>query len=183
VLTPEDPYPVWEGAGHPVTVAPLFLLYDYSFRPPMTSGKADGLARAYAAGVVCSDEWLLHPDPYPSREAWCEARIELTRRLLAARVSDLPVVLMNHFPLVREPTRVLRYPEFAMWCGIERTADWHVRFKRPSLSTVISIFREPRGTMACGSKRCRWATRGNGKSDRKGRVGRVRCFRPLNGGP
>ena len=32
VLTPEDPYPVWEDADGPVTVAPLFLLYDYTFR-------------------------------------------------------------------------------------------------------------------------------------------------------
>jgi hypothetical protein len=39
-----------------------------------------------------------------------------------------PVVLVNHFPLIREPTQVLRYPEFAQWCGTERTADWHVRF-------------------------------------------------------
>ena len=33
VLTPEDPYPVWPGAGPPCVVVPLFLLYDYSFRP------------------------------------------------------------------------------------------------------------------------------------------------------
>src|SRR5690348_8327917 len=32
VLTPEDPYPVFTGVGGPVTIAPLFLLYDYSFR-------------------------------------------------------------------------------------------------------------------------------------------------------
>lgn len=31
VTTPEDPYPVWDGPGGPVAVAPLFLLYDYSF--------------------------------------------------------------------------------------------------------------------------------------------------------
>ena len=36
VLTPEDPYPVWTGPGGPVTVVPLFVLYDYSFRPPGT---------------------------------------------------------------------------------------------------------------------------------------------------
>src|SRR5450631_3389549 len=30
VLTPEDPYPVWDGPGGPVRVVPLFLLYDYS---------------------------------------------------------------------------------------------------------------------------------------------------------
>lgn len=128
VLTPEDPYPVWDGAGGPVTVVPLFLLYDYSFQPPGTSDKAEGLARAYASGVVCSDEWMLHPDPYPSREDWCRARIELTQRLIEARDPALPVVFVNHFPLVREPTLVLRHPDFAQWCGTERTADWHVRY-------------------------------------------------------
>ena len=128
VLTPEDRYPVWDGAGGPVTVAPLFLLYDYSFHPPGASDKAEGLARAYAAGVACSDEWLLYRDPYPSREDWCRARIELTRRLLEARDPALPVVLVDHFSLVREPTRVLRYPEFAQWCGTELTADWHARY-------------------------------------------------------
>jgi hypothetical protein len=38
-------------------------------------------------------------------------------------------VLVNHFPLVREPTLVLRHPEFAQWCGTTRTADWHRRFR------------------------------------------------------
>ena len=33
VLTPEDPYPVVELPHGPVLIAPLFLLYDYSFRP------------------------------------------------------------------------------------------------------------------------------------------------------
>ena len=128
VLTPEDPYPVWDGPGGPVTVAPLFLLYDYSFRPPGASDKTEGLARAYGSGVVCSDEWLLHPDPYPSREDWCRARVALTQRLIEARDPALPVVFVNHFPLIREPTQVLRYPEFAQWCGTELTADWHVRY-------------------------------------------------------
>jgi 3',5'-cyclic AMP phosphodiesterase CpdA len=128
VTTPEDPYPVWDGPGGPVTVAPLFVLYDYTFRPAGTSTKAEALARAYEAGVVCTDEMLLHPDPYPSREAWCSARIGITERRLAARDQSLRTVLVNHFPLVREPTRILRHPEFAQWCGTERTADWHVRF-------------------------------------------------------
>jgi 3',5'-cyclic AMP phosphodiesterase CpdA len=128
VITPEDPYPVWEGPGGPVTIVPLFLLYDYSFHPPGTATKADGLARAYETGVVCADEMLLHPDPYPSREHWCWARLEETERRLAGRDPSLPTVLVNHFPLVREPTRILRYPQFAQWCGTKRTADWHVRF-------------------------------------------------------
>src|ERR1700704_5894714 len=31
VTTPEDSYPVWDGTGGPMTIAPLFLLYDYTF--------------------------------------------------------------------------------------------------------------------------------------------------------
>jgi 3',5'-cyclic AMP phosphodiesterase CpdA len=128
VITPEDPYPVWDGPGGPVMIAPLFVLYDYSFRPEGTSTKAEGLDRAYQTGVVCADESLLHPDPYPSREHWCWARIEETERRLEGRDSAMATVLVNHFPLVREPTRILRYPQFAQWCGTDRTADWHRRF-------------------------------------------------------
>jgi 3',5'-cyclic AMP phosphodiesterase CpdA len=128
VLTPEDPYPIWRGAGGPVTVAPLFLLYDYSFGSNIAPTKAQALARAYAAGVVCSDELVLHPDPYPTREAWCEARVRETELRLAAREVELPTVLVNHYPLIRDPTLVLTNPEFAQWCGTVRTADWHTRF-------------------------------------------------------
>jgi 3',5'-cyclic AMP phosphodiesterase CpdA len=128
ILTPEDPYAVWEGEGGPVAVAPLFLLYDYTFRPPGTSTKEEGLAVAYETGVVCTDETFLYPDPYPSREAWCEARLELTAARLRDRPDGLPTVLINHFPLTRTPTEVLRYPQFAQWCGTVRTADWHTRF-------------------------------------------------------
>ncbi len=128
VITPEDPYPVWDGPGGPAVIAPLFLLYDYTFRPAGATTKAAGLALAYRAGVVCTDEKLLDPAPHPSREAWCEARLAFTERRLASRDPDVPTVLVNHFPLLREPTRILRYPEFAQWCGTERTADWHVRF-------------------------------------------------------
>ena len=110
VLTPEDPYPVWDGPGGPVRIVPLFLLYDYSFRPDGARTKAEGLARAYETGVVCTDERWLHPDPYPSAEEWCWARVEATQARLAALPPGPPAVLVNHFPLIREPTRVLRYP-------------------------------------------------------------------------
>ncbi|MFD9722108.1 metallophosphoesterase family protein [Streptomyces sp. NPDC059076] len=129
VLTPEDPFPIWEGEGGPAAIAPLFLLYDYSFRPEGTHSKESALRVAEDAGVICTDEFMLHPDPYPSREAWCRARVELTKARLEALPADLPTVLVNHFPLVREPTRVLWHPEFALWCGTTATADWHVRFR------------------------------------------------------
>jgi 3',5'-cyclic AMP phosphodiesterase CpdA len=129
VLTPEDPYHVWSGAGGPVTVAPLFQLYDYSFHAPGTTTKEESLKRAYDAGVVCSDEMLLHPDPYPDRESWCAARLAETERRLDATDPALPTVLVSHWPLVRRPTDVMRYPEFAQWCGTVRTADWHLRYR------------------------------------------------------
>ncbi|WP_460303050.1 metallophosphoesterase family protein [Actinocorallia aurea] len=128
VVTPEDPYPVWEGSGGPAVIAPLFLLYDYSFLPPGCATKEEGLAYAYETGVVCVDEKLLHPDPYPTREAWCAARVALTEERLKACDPDVPLVLVNHWPLVRNPTEVLWYPEFAQWCGTTATADWHRRF-------------------------------------------------------
>jgi 3',5'-cyclic AMP phosphodiesterase CpdA len=144
VITPEDPYPVWSGEGGPVVVAPLFLLYDYSFLPPGAATSAEGLAQAYEAGVVCTDEVLLHPDPYPSREDWCRARVEASERRLSALGPDVRTVLMSHFPLIREPTESLRYPEFAQWCGTTRTADWHIRFR--AAAVVYGHLHIPRTT-------------------------------------
>jgi 3',5'-cyclic AMP phosphodiesterase CpdA len=129
VVTPEDPFPVWTGPGGPVTIAPLFLLYDYSFLPTGATDAAGGLALAEAAGVVCTDEFLLHPDPYPTRADWCRARVEYSRARLEACDPNLPTVLVNHFPVVREPTSVLYHPEFAMWCGTRASADWPVRYR------------------------------------------------------
>lgn len=126
VLTPEDDYPVWNGT---VRVAGLFTLYDYSFLAPGAADAATSLAAAHASGVVCADENLLHPDPHASRAAWCRARVAATEERLDACTDGLLFVLVNHYPLVREPTRVLRYPEFAQWCGTELTADWHRRYR------------------------------------------------------
>lgn len=128
VRTPEDPYPVWTGEGGPVLIAPLFVLYDYTFRPDGTHTKDEALAVAHESGIVCTDEYLLHPDPYPSRDAWCRARVAATERRLAEQDPALPTVLVSHWPLVREPTRILRYPQFAQWCGTEASGDWHTRF-------------------------------------------------------
>jgi 3',5'-cyclic AMP phosphodiesterase CpdA len=129
IATPEAPYPVWSGAGGPLTVAPLFTLYDYSFGTNIAPTKREALARAHAAGVVCSDELVLFPDPYPSREQWCQARVRITEeRLTAMAAEGRPAVLAGHFPLLAELTAPLRHPEFAQWCGTVATAGWHTRF-------------------------------------------------------
>jgi 3',5'-cyclic AMP phosphodiesterase CpdA len=139
VDSPEDPYPVWNGE---VVIAPLFLLYDYSWQPPGIGSKAAGLALAYETGVVCRDELLLHPDPYPDRESWCRARVAYSVDRLST--VDGPTVLVNHWPLRREPTDILRYPQFAQWCGTSLTADWHTRFH--AVAMVYGHLHIPRST-------------------------------------
>jgi 3',5'-cyclic AMP phosphodiesterase CpdA len=148
VLTPEDPYPVWDGPGGPVGVALLFLLYDYSFGRNIAPSKVQALALAHSAGVVCSDEFLLHPDPFATREQWCEARVRYTEGRLGEWDSDVPLVLATHFPLTEHPTRVLLHPEFAQWCGTTQTADWHVRF--PTATVIYGHLHIPRTTWQDG---------------------------------
>ena len=148
VLTPEDPFAVWTGEGGPAIVAPLFLLYDYSFLPADTSTPDEGLAAAYRAGVVCTDEHLLHPDPFPDRPAWCAARVAYSRDRLAECDPELPTVLVNHWPLTRLPTRVLRHPEFSLSCGTQQTADWHVRYR--ATAVVYGHLHIPRVTWEDG---------------------------------
>jgi 3',5'-cyclic AMP phosphodiesterase CpdA len=141
VLTPEDPYPVWREHSLEVVVAPLFLLYDYTFRPSGTT-KEEALAEAYRAGVVCTDEFLLHPDPYPSREAWCRIRVERTVERLAAIPPDLPTVLISHFPLRHDLVWLPRMPQFSLWCGTTRTEMWHLRYR--AVAVVYGHLHVPR---------------------------------------
>lgn len=129
-LTPEDPYPIFDDGRERHLVAPLFLLYDYSFCP---DGMSPAQAREWAreTGIECSDEHLLHPDPFPSREAWCEARCSYTERRLEDALHHHPhrTVLVNHFPLVQSLARLPLVPRFSIWCGTRRTDDWHRRFR------------------------------------------------------
>jgi Calcineurin-like phosphoesterase len=138
VLTPEDPYELFDdgGALGPHLIVPLFTLYDYSFCP---DGMTPEAARAWAreSAIECTDEHLLHPDPYDSRETWCAARCAASEARLAQALSTHagPTVLINHFPLMPELARLPRIPRFSIWCGTRRTADWHRRF---DASVVVS---------------------------------------------
>ncbi|MDG5496702.1 metallophosphoesterase [Niveispirillum sp. BGYR6] len=128
VLTPEDPYPVWPGPGGPVLIVPLFLLYDYSFRPA-TVAAADVLAWAWEHRLRSADEVRLSPAPHDSRAAWCAARVAATaERLTAERPPEMPTILVNHFPLRADLVTLRRIPRFSPWCGTVRTQDWHQRF-------------------------------------------------------
>jgi 3',5'-cyclic AMP phosphodiesterase CpdA len=127
VLTPEDPWPLWTGEGGPVRIALLFLLYDYSFAPDGLD-PAGAVAWAAEEGLRCADEDVLHPDPFPSRAAWCAARCDDAERRLEEAARRGPLVIVNHYPLRRELARLPRIPRFAVWCGTRRTEDWPWRF-------------------------------------------------------
>jgi 3',5'-cyclic AMP phosphodiesterase CpdA len=129
ILTPEDEFAVWPGPAGPLTIAPLFQLYDYSWFAPGATTKKESLEYAYRTGVVCADEAILRPDPYPDRESWCAARVKESERRLSALGPGVNTILVSHWPLLRHPTGTLRSPEFAQWCGTDRTADWHKRFQ------------------------------------------------------
>ncbi len=128
IVTPEDDYPLWTGPDGPVWVAPLFVPYDYTWLiPGLTVEQA--MARAEERHVMAADVYLIDPSPHASIEAWSAARVESTRARLAALDPAYPTVLINHWPLIREPTRWLRHQEFAMFCGTDATIDWHVRYR------------------------------------------------------
>lgn len=128
VLTPEDPYPTWTGEGPACRLAPLFMLYDYTFRPPDVP-RSEALQWALESGVMCADESYLFPDPYPSREIWCHTRCADTERRLAAIPAHQETVLISHFPLHPDVVHLPAVPRFCLWCGTERTRDWHLRFR------------------------------------------------------
>ena len=129
VLTPEDDYVVWQGEGGPHLIAPLFLLYDYTFRPDYVPPE-QAVAWAAAAGIRCADEDLLHATPFSSRAHWCRARCSLSEGRLdrALRGTSLPTVLINHFPLKQALAQLPAIPRFQPWCGTRITEDWHRRF-------------------------------------------------------
>ena len=144
IVSPEHPFPVWTDEGGPATIVPMFVLYDYTFLPDGATTKSEGLALARARNGVATDEFLLSSEPYATKEAWCRERLAYTRN----RLDDLdwmtPTVLVNHFPLVRDPCDVLFYPEFALWCGTTETADWHTRYN--ALCSVYGHLHIPRTT-------------------------------------
>lgn len=119
VLTPEDPYPVFNG----VTVVPLFTLYDYSFRRPGTSAE-QALIEARAKNVMMTDDIAIAP--FVDVKAWCWDRLAYSIKRLS-RIEG-PTILINHWPLVQEPTLRMRYPEIALWCGTRHTRNWARRY-------------------------------------------------------
>jgi 3',5'-cyclic AMP phosphodiesterase CpdA len=127
VTSPEDPYLAWPPEPN-TFIVPMFLLYDYGFRPPEVPLEG-AVAWAKESGVLCGDERRLFFEPWPSRQAWCHARVALT----ATRLDALPVasrtVLVGHWPLRADLARAPRVPRFSIWSGTPLTEDWGRRYR------------------------------------------------------
>ena len=176
ILTPEDEFAIWLGPTGPMTIVPLFQLYDHSWLAPGTRTKKESLEYAYRTGVVCTDEMLLHPDPYPDRESWCDARLKESERRLFALGPDVKTVLVSHWPLVRQPTDVLRFPSSRSGAAPPGPPIGTPGFgpRSPSMATCTSRARPT--TTASASRRSRSATRASGASAAS-RQCRRRCSR------
>ena len=133
VLTPEDPYAVWPGAGPRTALVPTFVLYDYSFRPSDVP-EQDAVRWAAETGIRCADEDLLDASPHATRQQWCAARLEHTRARLAEIPADTRIVLINHWPLRYEHAEPPRIPRFSIWCGTRATEHWHREY---NVDTVV----------------------------------------------
>ncbi len=128
VVTPEDPYPVWEAADGRALLVPMFLGFDYSFRPDDVPLE-QVLAWAWEKRLRSADETRLSPAPYPTRQDWCAARIGwTTARLEAELPPGMGTILINHYPLRADLVTLRRIPRFSPWCGTAATTDWHRRF-------------------------------------------------------
>ncbi|PTB61751.1 hypothetical protein BBK36DRAFT_1131083 [Trichoderma citrinoviride] len=127
VLTPEDDWMLWRRPdGVDVVIALIFTLYDYSFRPADIS-REQALEWAMEENVWATDEALLHPDPYSSRDEWCTQlcdRWELKFAEYARRYPNLKFVIVNHWPLREDLIYIPKIPRFTLWCGTKRTRDW-----------------------------------------------------------
>ncbi|KAA3656933.1 MAG: metallophosphoesterase [Chloroflexi bacterium] len=142
VLTPEDDFVQWAGEGQAYWIAPTFTLYDYSFRPDTVSF-ANALTWARETNVECTDEIVLHSYPFASKAEWCAARCQYTENRLQAIKGDVPIILINHFPLRYDLVNLRMIPRFSLWCGTKLTELWHSQFQ---LDTVIYGHLHIRGT-------------------------------------
>ena len=150
VGTPEDDAAEWRvwwdessgsGKGKGYIVAPIFTLYDYSFCPKELEGKSTQEKLEWAGSTRATDEAILFPDPYASREEWCGVLCEKAERKLARAVGRVEreglagLIIVNHWPLRMDLVHIPRVPKFVLWCGTKRTEEWHVRYKA---SVVVS---------------------------------------------
>ena len=127
VISPEDPFPELTLGETDYVIAPCFLLYDYSFGPEGYS-RQQVLDWASEHEIRCTDEYLLHTTPYESVVTWCAHRLTLTQERLGKIPSAKKIILVNHYPLIRELVHLPSIERFIVWCGTDATKNWHKQY-------------------------------------------------------
>jgi hypothetical protein len=119
VLTPEDDYVLWPGDGPPTVIAPLFVLYDYSFAPDDVP-----VERAVAVAVPA-----------------LEAVIAVLPFLGFARAAGaIAVALLVVFSVAIVIARVRRGPRLECGCfGGVRARDYRVLLLRNASLAVAAV--------------------------------------------
>ena len=161
VVTPEDPYVVWPGAPRCV-IAPLFLLYDYTFGPDSVPPEG-AAAWAAEAGTTVRRRALPRPRPVP-----------VAGRVVprAPRPDDAAAGRGGGpaSPRAREPLPPAPRPRAG--CPASRGSASGAAPGAPSRGTCAIAPRwswlgtctcgPPTGSTGCGSRRCPSAIRGTG---------------------
>lgn len=134
VHTPEDDFLQLPGTQQNLILAPLFVLYDYSFKPEHVKTE-DAVEWAMESNVLCTDEILIKTTPYTSVVEWCEQRIKYSQQRLDAYKGreDCQLILINHFPLSQQSFHLKYIPRFSIWCGTTQTQNWHTHYRAKSV--------------------------------------------------
>ena len=143
VLTPEDPYPIWPGSRPPIVIAPLFTLYDYSFRPD-EDAIGDVVEWAAADGIMSADELVARSGALRRPDRLVCSRVAKTAARLAALPSQYASMLVNHYPLEQAHAVLPRVPRFAPWCGTRLTHPGIRRFR--AVAVVYGHLHIPRAS-------------------------------------
>ncbi len=122
-ITPEDEYPKYSDKKVVYVIVPILTLYDYSFKPHFVK-EGKEIEWASESGVICADEELLVPEPYSSIKDWCRARCTYTEQRLASIDNNIPIIVISHYPLLKELGKIYTYPRFSIWCGTTLTEKW-----------------------------------------------------------
>ncbi len=127
VVSPEDEYIQYKNGQSVYYIVPAFLLYDYSYAPENIDSEC-AVNWAVEENVLCSDEIFIVTKEHVHISDWCKQRILYTENRLEQLDSSIPIVLINHFPLLENLVKCDSHPRFKIWCGTTQTKNWHMKY-------------------------------------------------------
>ena len=127
VQTPEDDFVIYKHDDKQYCIAPVMTLYDYSFKEEYVK-LGDEKKWAAESGVFCADEELLDSYPFETISHWSNQRCSYTEKRLNEVQNEIPLIIVNHYPLIKELGKIYTFPRFSIWCGTTNTQKWLDKF-------------------------------------------------------